>query len=108
MGYNSANAAAATTGANPTVSNNSNRIVPAGMGYCFTHGLTYNEAHTSETCNHPCPEHDRTATMFNMKGGNNMIKRLPNEGIVYRPRRRSNGNGNAPTENTETPADNSN
>ena len=52
--------------------------------YCFTHGVTWNEAHTSLTCNHPCAGHIPTATIDNMQGGNNTISRQRGE-IIHRP-----------------------
>jgi len=55
------------------------------MYYCHTHGLGRSSNHTSATCTNPAPEHQTTATIKNMMGGNNRIN-------VSRPRRnRTNG-----------------
>jgi hypothetical protein len=41
--------------------------------YCHTHGLTKSSAHTSATCSNPGANHEPTATIKNMKDGNNSI-----------------------------------
>lgn len=62
--------------------------------YCHTHGLSTSAAHTSMTCRSRGPGHDTTATVFNMKGGCNLIQRRRNEKIVW----------TAPTPRTPAPA----
>ena len=52
-----------------------NLAVPHGtaegykMFYCWTHGLSFSQAHTSLTCAHPADGHDITATLCNIRGG---------------------------------------
>ena len=52
--------------------------------YCWTHGLSRNPRHTSQSCNTPAQGHQATATLQNMQGGNNTIARRRNERQVYR------------------------
>jgi hypothetical protein len=49
------------------------------MYYCHTHGLNKNENHTSATCTHPGPNHEITATISHMMGGNNKIYGRPRQ-----------------------------
>jgi hypothetical protein len=51
------------------------------MTYCFTHGL--NPSHSGKECTNRCPTHDITATMENMKGGNDRIHRQKGEKRVH-------------------------
>lgn len=39
--------------------------------YCWLHGCTGDSRHTSETCNNPKPNHDKTATIAKRKEGSN-------------------------------------
>jgi hypothetical protein len=62
--------------------------------YCWTHGLSNNPQHTSATCTSPAEGHQRTATIDNMLGGNNSIRRRRNERAIYRrPQRNQNTQG---------------
>ncbi len=47
--------------------------------YCHTHGYGTNPKHTSATCNRPGPNHDKTATAKNTKGGNTRFQRRYNQ-----------------------------
>ena len=47
--------------------------------YCFTHGVTWDTQHISHSCRNKCRGHQDTATVDNMMGGNNTIRRLPGE-----------------------------
>lgn len=48
--------------------------------YCHTHGLQHGPAkHTSKDCKFPGPDHETSATVFNLKGGNAYIKRTANQ-----------------------------
>ena len=47
--------------------------------YCHTHGYGTNPKHTSETCKRPGPNHDKTATAKNTKGGNTRFQRRYNQ-----------------------------
>ena len=40
------------------------------------------------TCNKPAPGHNKHATLHNMMGGNNTIRRLPGEKQLYVPPKR--------------------
>jgi len=87
-----------------TPSTHTNTGVPApdpsigGLYYCWSHGLSNNHNHTSLTCTNKSSGHQDDATVHNMKGGNNMIRRKPRETNKYRelnPRRRGNGSGDS-------------
>jgi hypothetical protein len=55
--------------------------------YCWSHGLGPNKEHTSATCNAKQRGHRDTATIYNMLGGCNYIRRRRGEVAVYvRPR----------------------
>ena len=41
--------------------------------YCWTHGLTANKNHTSDNCRNPAHGHNKKATLFQRKGGNDKI-----------------------------------
>jgi hypothetical protein len=43
------------------------------MSYCWTHGLTTNCDHNSDSCSSKRDGHINTATVLNMQGGNNCI-----------------------------------
>ena len=55
--------------------------------YCWSHGVTWNEKHTSKTCHlhrrHPL--HVAEATLFNMCGGCNKIQCPHGEKAVWKP-----------------------
>ena len=70
--------------------------VPLG-GYCWSHGLGINPAHTSATCTKPAPGHNKLATLHNMMGGNNTIRRSPGEKPLYTPPPRRTANKAAVT-----------
>ena len=53
--------------------------------YCWTHGLSFDLTHTSATCKRKADGHKDEATMFNMMGGNNRIRRAKGEKPVYKP-----------------------
>ena len=68
--------------------------------YCFTHGVTWQADHTSLLCDYKCEGHKDAATLTNMMGGNNTIRRLPGQpphpAAQPRSRRRGNRTGRAP------------
>jgi len=41
-------------------------------------------AHNSNTCKYPAKGHDKTATLYNMCGGNNYFCQIPNKKVVYK------------------------
>lgn len=51
--------------------------------YCWTHGVGFNHEHTSATCKAPQSGHRSEATVTNMLGGNNFVRRQRNEKQVY-------------------------
>ena len=53
------------------------------FGYCWSHGITTNPEHNSKTCNNKASGHQEDATIDNMMGGNNTIRRKPREKNVY-------------------------
>lgn len=55
-----------------------------GMGYCWTHGLGNNPDHTSATCKKKGTGHQESATVSNMMGGNNTIRRARGEKSKFR------------------------
>ena len=77
-----------------------------GFYYCWSHGLSNNKSHTSATCSFPALNHDKTATLTDMKGGNCTIRRRKGERAIYRrPPRPGDGKGNSKDENTPPTAD---
>ena len=52
--------------------------------YCWTHGLSDNKDHTSRTCTNKATGHKEDATLNNMMGGNNTIRRKRGERNDYR------------------------
>ena len=73
-GYHEANAAqpASTTSSITRAQN---------KDYCWTHGVNFAPNHNSQTCRNPLEGHVRTATEENMMGGNNSVRRQPNEQV---------------------------
>jgi hypothetical protein len=66
------------------------------LAYCWTHGASTNAAHTSATCSNKQDGHVDSATLLDMKGGNNFIRRAPGERQVYkRPERENRNTGNS-------------
>lgn len=68
----------------PTNKSSSDPIIlatPSGtrLSYCWTHGVTTNPDHNSRTCTRKATGHQENATIDNMLGGNNTIRRKPNE-----------------------------
>jgi hypothetical protein len=49
------------------------RCQEINLYYCWTHGLSKNKAHTSESCTHPKEGHQKPATLENRMGGANKI-----------------------------------
>ena len=83
-GYAAANAASATTNTAPVQA----AAAPTNdskMHYCWTHGYGFNASHTSASCTNKAAGHIDTATVDNMQGGNNKIRRRRGEQAVYRP-----------------------
>jgi len=60
--------------------------------YCWTHGLSSDKNHTSQTCNRKATGHQDSATLDNMMGGNPKIR--PGQPTIYRDQRRNNRNNN--------------
>ena len=84
-----------------------------GYGYCFSHGLTNNPTHTSLTCTNLVHNHNREATLANMMGGNQTIRRRINETAVYQsgsnnPNYRQNNNNNNNRRNNNNNNNNNN
>ena len=85
-GYHSAN-----TATTPPVAKEEAKVC-----YCWTHGAGFNPDHTSATCKFPATGHQKEATISNMMGGNNTIRRKRGEAATYvpPPPRNRNRNGN--------------
>jgi hypothetical protein len=99
-GYGTANAAAQQPPAQPPNLNDlvqravqqalgaNNAGNPTNVGveysYCWSHGLIRNPNHTSRTCTTRAEGHQEAATLDNMMGGNNTIRRHRNECAAYR------------------------
>ena len=72
------------------------------LAYCWSHGVSTNEEHNSMTCTRKASGHQDDATIDDMKGGNNTIRRKPREKNVYKeknpttPKRKS-GEANSAT-----------
>lgn len=58
---------------------------PSGtrMSYCWTHGVTNNPDHNSRSCTRKATGHQEDATIDNMMGGNNTIRRKPKEKNLF-------------------------
>ena len=63
-------------------------------------GLGRNADHTSKTCNKPAKGHQRQATVLNMMGGNNTIRRSRGEAPIYKRPERTNRANAATAETT--------
>jgi len=59
-------------------------ITAPTMYYCWSHGLRHNQEHTSKTCTAKMANHKDSATMNNMMGGCNYIRRLRGEQTVWK------------------------
>jgi len=89
-GYHTANTATQQDKQN-TSSNNITKPAskPEDGHYCWSHGLMHdrmtnpNSAHNSATCKYPAKGHVKEATWQNMCGGNNFIRRIPKERVVF-------------------------
>ena len=53
----------------PTNTGNRTRRNPSSQAYCYTHGRTYNDLHTSSTCRNRKEGHKEGATLHNRMGG---------------------------------------
>ena len=65
--------------------------------YCWTHGLSNNPNHTSATCTNKGTGHQEDATILDMKGGNNTVRRQKGEKNKFRelnPRKKKDGAAN--------------
>ena len=90
-GFNAANAATQQQRSTSPTPQPGATVGGVKLYYCFTHGLGKNPDHTSLTCTNPCPEHKKEATVDNMMGGNNTIRRRRNErSVITRPMRNNN------------------
>ena len=92
-GYNTANAAVEDKKSKSNKENNvpegTNQFMNLGgknWSYCWTHGLTNNTSHTSKTCTRRAEGHNEEATIDNMLGGNNAIRRKVGEKRIFNPR----------------------
>ena len=54
------------------------------FSYCWTHGLTTNPEHNSKTCTRKAKGHQEDATLDNMLGGNNTIRRKRGERNLFK------------------------
>ena len=63
--------------------------------YCWSHGVTWTERHTSKTChaNRRFPDHNEAATFYNMCGGCSKIMRRAGDRAIWRPKPRTNNGG---------------
>jgi hypothetical protein len=53
------------------------------LQYCFTHG--FNNSHNGKECKAKCDNHNDSATVKNMKGGNNTIQQRKGEKRLHVP-----------------------
>jgi hypothetical protein len=84
--YNTANKASSTKDSTKSKTANDGGT---GMHYCWSHGLGFNANHTSATCTNKADGHVDTATLTNMCGGNNTIRRKRDQPQVYKPKPRT-------------------
>lgn len=77
--------------------------------YCWSHGYNSNPTgHCSATCHAPYPGHRTDATLDDMLGGNNTIRRKPNDPAVWKPpanRNRNRNKANAATAAATAPSE---
>ena len=73
----------------PVILVSTGNAVWKSMYYCWSHGLGTNKDHTSKTCTKKAQGHKEDATVDNMMGGNNTIRRLSGERPVFKPKQRS-------------------
>jgi len=102
-GYHTANTVTQNDKQNTTSTNATHATKPASKPedgyYCWSHGLMHdrmtnpNSAHNSATCKYPAKGHVKEATWQNMCGGNNFIRRIPRERVVFQyiPRTKKDG-----------------
>ena len=91
--------------ANKASSNDPSKQLMDILAYCWTHGASTNVEHTSATCSNPAPGHDKSATITDMKGGNNTIRRKPGERSIYvKPPRKDRSNRTSNAANTAAAA----
>jgi len=92
-----------TNGSNTSPSDGSTRTTTTSdtvWSYCWTHGYGKNKEHNSRTCTNKATGHQEDATIDNMKGGNNTIRRKRGERNKFRqlnpqqPRDNNNNNAN--------------
>ena len=76
-----ADSQAATAAAFATISNTTtSRKTNNTFKYCWTCGyFTQGNGHTDMDCQHPATGHIKTATLYNMQGGNAYIRRCSQE-----------------------------
>ncbi len=59
------------------------------LWYCWSHGIMHahminpDTAHNSDDCKYPAKGHVKTATIYNMCGGNNYFRRIPDKKAIY-------------------------
>ncbi|CAB9516291.1 expressed unknown protein [Seminavis robusta] len=88
--------------ANKAIEKNNTNATPSvnvggtPMYYCWSHGLSTNEKHTSATCSKKQPGHRADANGDNMHGGCCIIRRRAGEKAVYRRPARQNNDENQP------------
>lgn len=75
----------AATPPNNAITGPSILATPSGtrLSYCWTHGVTNNPEHNSRSCTRKAIGHQETATIDNMLGGNNTIRRKPKEKNIF-------------------------
>jgi len=93
-GYQSANAAVKIQDKTEDKSKDNKKNEPThsskDLWYCWSHGIMHahmtnpDSAHNSETCKYPAKGHEKTATLYNMCGGNNYFRRIPDKKVVYK------------------------
>jgi hypothetical protein len=71
------------------------------FSYCWTHGLTNNAEHTSKTCSNKAKGHQEAATLDNMMGGNNTIRRKRGEKNKFRELNPDRAGGNQRRDRTQ-------
>lgn len=65
--------------------------------YCWSHGVTWTDRHTSKTCHadRRFPNHNEEATFYNMCGGCSRIMRRRGDRAIWQPKFRPTNNGSA-------------
>ena len=102
-GTTGATSSSGTPGGSPPTSTGST-TTNGSLAYCWSHGAGPNHNHTSMTCTRKATGHQEAATITNMMGGNNTIRRKRGEKNTFRALNPPTPRGERPATPVATPA----